>query len=660
MQPLSARAEATTRRTYNRPKDDAATAFETWGETVHRAHVRHHTRLWEEAQGGELSAPQREELAELERLGRDRKSLVAGRTLWLGGTDYAFARPCCNFNCSYVPLHTVYDAVDAAWLLLNGSGVGAKAAPGVLHGYVRPIPGLTVVPSQRDRSYRGREENVESLPTEANGRTWTIGVGDSAQAWARALGKLLNPRSIRADRLVLDFSEVRGAGNRLRGYGWICNGHRPLADALSRVHGILNAKAGDLLDDLDIGDVHNLFGTVLSSRRSAEILFCDGHNPALPQFKARKERYWERGNDHRRQSNDTVQYWSKPPRREMEEVLLSAHDNGDPAIENAAAALRKASYYRGSNPCHEILLSDHGFCNLVTNVVPRFRGDFAALERAVGLIARANYRQTCVDLDDGVLQPVWHQANQSLRLCGVSLTGLAQAEWLSDYQIRRLRNAAVCGAYSMADELGLPRPKAVTTVKPEGTSSKIADATEGIHKPLGRYVFNWIAFSSHDPLVGALEAAGYRVIPSPADANNVLVCFPVEYADVRFDRVGDKEVNLEPAVVQLDRYLRWNNLWADHTVSCTISLDRDEIPAVVDWLDANWDRGYVACSFLQRNDPTKTAADLGHPYLPQEVVLRDQFREYAARLRPVDWDRFHTGWYELDADDCPGGVCPVK
>src|SRR5262249_46342643 len=132
----------------------------------------------------------------------------------------------------------------------------------------------------------------------------------------------------------------------------------------------------------------------------------------------------------------------------------------------------RCPWFQGFNPCFEILLAYYGFCNLVTNCLPRFQRNFAELERAIYIIARANYRQSCVDLRDGILQPQWHQTNESLHLCGVSMTGVAQASWLSDYQIRRLRNAAVLGAYSQADEWHRPRPKAITTMKPEGTGSK--------------------------------------------------------------------------------------------------------------------------------------------------------------------------------------------
>lgn len=983
----SSRAQAVTLRTYCRPLDAAGTAFEDWPSVIHRSTYEHHLRLWEEAGG----VPNRDELHELEQLGLSRQGLVSGRTLWLGGTDYAYSRACCNFNCSGTLVSTVYDLVDACWLLLNGCGVGFKPRAGTLHGFLRPISELRVIPSTRSAEYRGRPENQEDLASSLNDYTWTIRVGDSAEAWAKAVGKLFDQRAREVRTLVLDFSEVRGPGGRLKGYGWICNGFKPLAEAMGGMFRVLNAKAGGLLDELDIMDVVNLFGQVLSSRRAAEACEPDWSSPNRLEFLEAKRDYW-RDHPWRRQSNNSFQFWSKPTRKEILELLRAADEcGGDPGFVNAEAAKRKCVWFELFNPCQpawapivtssglttlehvqvgttiwtetgwarvtakwstgvkpvfryrtssgvfygtenhrlvcggekveakdaegvdvlagpdwgcthrecdprtildglvlgdgtrhitsrdkimlcvgehdqdyfesevapyilgrhpagplmykvdttlttddlpcmwdrvipswvmqssppqvilgflrglfsangsvvntrvtlkstskmlveqvqvllssvgirsyfttnkaqsvefdngvfacresydvniqadadkflhrigflqkykeeklrqalaaktktnggrltyalhepeyvgdhevfditvdndphtywtgglnvsncfEIALGNHGFCNLVSAAPPLFKRDFAALERAIHLLARANYRQTCIDLQDGVLQPAWHQTNESLRLCGLSLTGLTQSTWLTDYQIRRLRNAAVVGAYSMADELGLPRPKAITTIKPEGTRTKISgtlelgELREGVHNPLGRRIFNWVNYSIHDPLVALLEASGHRVMENPSDANNVLVCHPLDYGPSGFTSVGGREVNLEPALHQLDRYLRWNNLWADHNVSCTVSYSPEELPEVAEWVDRNWDQGFVAVCFLRRNDPTKTARDLGHPYLPQEVVTEEAFTEYTRRLKPLDLSKLSGGVFDLpETSDCASGVCPVR
>lgn len=641
------RARAIDARTYCRPKGDLV---ETREEMLHRSMYRHQKRL---------SRVSRDELHTLLGLGTRGEAAVAGRTQWLGGTDLAFSRPCSQFNCSYTRVANVYDFVDAAWLLLNGSGVGFKPIVGTLHGYQQPME-LEIRRSTRGPEDKGREGNVEEI-----GETWTIGIGDSAQAWAKALGKMLAPRGIRASKLILDATECRGPGGRLNGYGWICNGSDPLLESMEQIHRILNANAGQLLSEIDILDCVNLVGTVLSSRRSAQIAVLDSHNPRIEEFAFAKRDYSKHA-PWRAQSNNTILYWHEPTLEEIEARLYAADRcGGCPAICNAVAALAKCPWFDGLNPCAEILLANKGFCNLVTICLPRFRGRPAVLESAVRLMARANYRQTCVSLEDGVLSPTWHQTNSALRLCGVSFTGVAQAPWLTDYQIKRLRNAAIEGAYSMADELGLPRPKAVTTMKPEGTISKtlggldVGEITEGVHKPLGQNIFNWVGFSIHDPLVEAHERAGYKVITHPSNHASKLICFPVRYDGIDFTRVNGVEVNLEPAVAQFDRYMRWNTLWADYNTSCTVSYDLDEIPALAKRIKDNWHRGFIACSFLRRVDPTKTAKDYGHPYLPQEVVSDEAFEKYISKLREVDYSKL-TGSFDLNEPACPGGACPVK
>ena len=272
-------------------------------------------------------------------------------------------------------------------------------------------------------------------------------------------------------------------------------------------------------------------------------------------------------------------------------------------------------------------------------------------------MARANYRQTCVDLRDGILQEAWHVNNKFLRLCGVGLTGVAQRPDLDAHKLREMHKIATDSANSMADELGTPRPKNTTTIKPSGTLSKIMDCTEGLHKPLGKYILNNIGFSIHDPLVPALKSAGYRVFDKPHDSDTVLVTLPVKFDGVDFDVVDGTEVNLESAITQLERYKLYQQNWTDQNTSVTISYDVDEVEGIVDWLLLNWDV-YVGVSFIFRNDPTKTAKDLGYAYLPQEVVSKEVYEEYVKDLVDVDLDNLNS--HEEIEESCTSGVCPIR
>lgn len=115
----------------------------------------------------------------------------------------------------------------------------------------------------------------------------------------------------------------------------------------------------------------------------------------------------------------------------------------------------------------EVLLGNKSFCNLGETNLQAFNGDWDGLKRAIYIIGRANYRQTCVDLRDGILQDAWHELNEFLRLTGVGVTGIVGWENQDDAtKWRALHTEATGAVNSMADELGLPRSKAVTTIKP--------------------------------------------------------------------------------------------------------------------------------------------------------------------------------------------------
>jgi len=651
----STRAQVITRRTYNRPTSDDGKEFETWQETVARV-IDHQEWLWARAVDRELNDEEYAELYDLEQLMLDRKVLMSGRTLWLGGTTVAKTREASQFNCSFTHVETVYDVVDCLWLLLQGCGVGFKPIVGTLNGFSKPIKNIRVVRSTRTEK-GGNEENVELWDAET--KTWTIQVGDSAEAWAKSIGKLLAGK-YPANSLVLDFSQLRPAGERLKGYGWVSSGDSAIASAYTAIANILNGRADSLLTRMDILDIVNHLGTILSSRRSAEIALFDYGQPEWEEFAVAKKDWWLHNNAHRTQSNNSLVFKEKPLKADLERIFATMVEAGgsEPGFINEVEALRRAPWFKGANPCVEILLGNKSFCNLTETDIAKFKGDTAGLHNAIRLAARANYRQTCVNLQDGILQESWHLNNYFMRLCGVGLTGIAMRPDMGSYDYEYLKRTATSAAMGMSLELGLPAPKNVTCIKPSGTLSKIMDCPEGVHKPLGKYIFNNVQFSKHDPLVEKLRQANYRVVNHPVDDTGILITFPVAWEGVPFDKVDGKEVNIESAIIQLERYKLLQTSWNQQNTSVTISYDPTEVPAIIDWLLDNWDC-YVGVSFIYRTDPTKTAKDLGYLYLPQEVVTEESYNEYVKTLLPVDLNNTNS-FDELVDAECATGSCPIK
>ena len=223
----SVRAQVITRRTYSRPIKGEQELYETWEQTVERV-IHHQGWLWDRALGKPETPEYTEisdELKELRQLLLDRKVMLSGRTLWLGGTEIAKRREASQFNCAHLKVETIHDIVDSLWRLLQGCGVGFTPVVGTLSGFTKPIEEIEIIRSTRTKK-GGHEGNKESFDS-ATG-TWTITVGDSAEAWAKSIGKILAFKG-KATRFVLDLTQLRPAGQRLSGYGWISSGDAPLS-----------------------------------------------------------------------------------------------------------------------------------------------------------------------------------------------------------------------------------------------------------------------------------------------------------------------------------------------------------------------------------------------------------------------------------------------
>lgn len=195
------------------------------------------------------------------------------------------------------------------------------------------------------------------------------------------------------------------------------------------------------------------------------------------------------------------------------------------------------------------------------------------------------------------------------------------------------------------------------------------DCSEGVHRPSGRYLFNWVGFSKHDILVERLLEANYKVISNPSDSTGVLCCLPVEFNNTEFEKVevirkdGTKEiieVDTETAIQQLERYLKVQTYYNDTNTSNTIYYNKEDKEDIVDWLLEHWNQ-YIGVSFLPKNNPTVSAKDLGYSYLPQTYVSKKEFEEYISTLSEIEWE--DTGSSEELTDDllaCSTGACPIR
>lgn len=196
------------------------------------------------------------------------------------------------------------------------------------------------------------------------------------------------------------------------------------------------------------------------------------------------------------------------------------------------------------------------------------------------------------------------------------------------------------------------------------TVGKMMDTTEGIHKPLSKYIINNVIVSKSSPLYQTAIDANYRHFEHPFDNTSALISLPVCFEEVEFETAiingVEVEVNLESAISQLTRYKLWMDNYVDHNASITVSYSPDEVEDIVNWLHTNWDH-FVGVSFLLRTDPTKTAEDLGYIYLPQQPITKEEYYSYVKTLKEVNLDDVFVNSLEVIEDEtCSTGMCPFR
>ncbi|NJR66167.1 MAG: ribonucleoside-triphosphate reductase, adenosylcobalamin-dependent [Leptolyngbyaceae cyanobacterium CRU_2_3] len=232
-------------RTYSRRGEKAVNVRETWEEVCDRT-LRGIVEL------GNLTPAEAELVS---RMQRQLKSLPSGRWLWVGGTDW-ITKPE-NFSGSYNCTSTNVIDWRAFGLMMDlammGCGTGAVLEP----KYIQQLPAIrnritvTMVGEIGATPVASRRNSTE-VSFEA-GRV-NIRVGDSRRGWVASYQTLLeastDDRFSGEVQVSIDLSDVRPAGERLKGFGGVANPVR-LPQLYERCAKILNKAIGRQLNAIE-------------------------------------------------------------------------------------------------------------------------------------------------------------------------------------------------------------------------------------------------------------------------------------------------------------------------------------------------------------------------------------------------------------------------
>lgn len=422
-------------------------------------------------------------------------------------------------------------------------------------------------------------------------------------------------------------------------------------------------------------DICNLIGqnvVVGGVRRTAEIAIID---PSDQECVHAKDNITQELS-HRYMSNNSIYQEEKPSRERIHELFESIRTSGEPGIINVKAAQKRREDFAGVNPCGEVLLPPNAVCNLTTVNMTAFvddygNVDFEALEEAFILSARAGYRMTCVDLElDG-----WDEVHHRDRLTGCSMTGwqdfmskvrlgLKPEENEEAWKKRTLTwlNDVVSSAgKTIARELGTPVPLLMTSVKPEGSLSLVANGVSpGVHWQHSPYFIRRIRVNAHDPLALTAKELGWQIHPEVGQdmetATTIVIDFPV-YSPATVTKADI------PAVEQLKEYILFQENYTDMNTSNTITVKPEEWGEVEDFVYEHWE-DILGVTFLELNSTY-------YPLMPYEECTKEEYEALKSKMKPFDphllnelelSTRNMGKEFEIldDRAECVAGVCPIR
>lgn len=477
-------------------------------------------------------------------------------------------------------------------------------------------------------------------------------VEDSREGWCNLVRMVLDSY-VGKSKLYLNvnYSKVRPAGERIKGFGGIASGPEPLQLLVKELISELNKFVEKEVTSELITDIGNLIGKCVVSgnvRRSAEIVF--GHhkdekflelkNPDINQ---------EKLYNHRWASNNSI---FAEVGMDYSKVAEMTAKNGEPGyqwLDNARAYSRMKDApdhaddeAEGSNPCNEQTLFSYELCCLVETFPSRHESleDWQETLKYAYLYAKTV-----------TLVPTHSEETNSVllknRRIGTSISGIVQA--MNKFGKRNFLLSAGDGYEKLrkldkkySKWLCVPTSIKITSVKPSGSISLLAGTTPGIHFPHSEYYIRRIRFQKGSELLKQLENAGYKIEDDKYSLNTSVVEFPIK--EEYYGR-GKDDVSMWE---QLEIAAQIQHYWADNQVSVTVTFNKNEAKDIKNALEL-YETRLKGVSFLP-------ISEHGYVQAPYEKITKEQFEEMNSKIKPIV---IKTNIHDKEEKFCDGDVCTI-
>jgi ribonucleoside-triphosphate reductase len=589
---------------------------ETWEEEVTRNKLMHLKRF-----------PKfHKEISEAYQFVYDRKVLPSMRSMQFAGKaiELNHAR---IYNCSYQPIDHPVAFAETMFLLLSGCGVGYS----VQRHHIDKLPEIT----KPRKSYR-------------------YVVQDSIIGWSDAV-KVLMYSYLRGKSLPrFDFSDIRPKGAELITSGGKAPGPEPLRVCLFYIQTILDRKNdGDKLTTLEVHDILcHIADAVLAGgiRRAAMIALFDLDDDDILSCKFGN--WWEENPQRGRANNSAVILRHKIDKQTFIDLWrkIEASNSGEPGF------LLSNDRDMGTNPCGEVALRPHSFCNLTTFNISDVKtqeelNELAKVAARIGTI-QASYT------DFHYLRAVWRHNTEKDALIGVSMTGVASGN-ITELDFVEATNVVNSENARVAEILGINKAARTTVLKPEGTSSLVLGTSSGIHSWYAKYYLRTIRVGKNEPIYRYLVDNHPELVEDEYFKPHIqaIIRVPQKAPDNAITREESALDLLERIKLVYTKWIKPGHRRGSNTnnVSATVTIKPHEWEEVGEWMWNNRD-SYTALSVLPFDNGSYIQA-------PFEEITKEQYEEAMKHLSLVDLSKV------IEIEDmttlqselaCSGNACEIK
>jgi len=520
-----------------------------------------------------------------------------------------------GYNCSYLPVNDPKSFDEAMYILLCGTGVGFS----VERQYIDKLPEIP------DKLFKSQT---------------TIVVRDSKEGWAKAFRQLI---ALLYSGEIPDYNvkNIRPAGARLKTFGGRASGPAPLVDLFKFTINMFKGAVGRKLNSYECHSIMCKIGEIVvvgGVRRSAMISLSNLSDIRMRH--AKTGQWWETA-PHMALSNNSVAYTDKPDSETFlrEWTSLVESKSGERGIFNRVSAQKQAAksgrrdsdHEFGTNPCSEIILRPHQFCNL-TEVVIKEHDKEEDLDRKVRLATILGTAQATLT-QFPYLRKIWQYNTQEERLLGVSLTGIMDNIHTNcnlvrmDQRLSRLKNIAIDTNKKYARIFGIQESTAITCVKPSGTVSQLCDSASGIHARHSRYYIRTVRGDNKDPLTKFMIDQGVPSEPCVMKPETTTV-FSFPMMSPKGSRLRDDL----SAIDQLNVWMIYQEHWCEHKPSITVTVKEEEWIDVGAFVFKHFDK-MSGVSFLPHSDHVYQQA-------PYQECTEDEYNDMLSRMKTrIDWSK---------------------